>query len=221
MAVGILLFGPLSDKYGRKPMLIAGTCIYMIFSGACALAPSVGFLIGSRIIQALGAGCMVAVSTALIKDCFERQTRDVVLAVVQAMAVIAPMVAPVAGAWIVTLSGWRATFWLLAIIALLCLVAVAFLQETLHSEERESISVLKSLGGLIKVGKNPGFSHSLWIYACFLRKRCADNFPFMLYTVYRNGKCRASLQHCDAFKSAGKGYGICIGSYKFYTYCIR
>ena len=67
----------------------------MIFSGACALAPSVGFLIGSHIIQALGAGCMVAVSTALIKDCFERQTRDVVLAVVQAMAVIAPMVAPV------------------------------------------------------------------------------------------------------------------------------
>lgn len=174
MAVGILLFGPLSDKYGRKPMLMAGTCIYMIFSGACALAPSVGFLIGSRIIQALGAGCMVAVSTALIKDCFERQTRDVVLAVVQAMAVIAPMVAPVAGAWIVTLSGWRATFWLLAIIALLCLVAVASLQETLPSEERESISVLKSLGGLIKVGKNPGFS-------LFLLSVGVLSAPYMAY----------------------------------------
>lgn len=117
---------------------------------------------------------MVAVSTALIKDCFERQTRDVVLAVVQAMAVIAPMVAPVAGAWIVTLSGWRATFWLLAIIALLCLVAVAFLQETLPSEGRESISVLKSLGGLIKVGKNPGFS-------LFLLSVGVLSAPYMAY----------------------------------------
>ena len=158
MAVGILIFGPLSDKYGRKPMLMAGTCMYMMFSAACALAPGVEFLIGARILQALGAGCMIAVSTALIKDCFEEKTRDVVLAVVQAMAVIAPMVAPIVGAWIVTLSGWRATFWVLAAMALLCIVAVALLQETLPESERKGGSVAGSLKGLYNVAKNSGFS---------------------------------------------------------------
>lgn len=158
MAVGILLFGPLSDKYGRKSMLLLGTGVYAIFSAACAIAPTIGFLIVARIVQALGAGCMMAVSTALIKDSFEKRTRDVVLAVVQAMAVIAPMLAPIVGAWIVTVSGWRMTFWVLVAMAILCFTAVLLLQETIPAEERNKGSVLSSLGGLYKVGKNTGFS---------------------------------------------------------------
>ena len=158
MAVGILLFGPLSDKYGRKSMLLLGTGVYAIFSAACAIAPTIGFLIVARIVQALGAGCMMAVSTALIKDSFEKRTRDVVLAVVQAMAVIAPMLAPIVGAWIVTVSGWRMTFWVLVAMAILCFTAVLLLQETIPAEERNKGSVLSNLGGLYKVGKNTGFS---------------------------------------------------------------
>lgn len=174
MSIGILLFGPLSDKYGRKIVLIIGISTYLLFSAGCAIAGTIEVLIGARILQALGAGCMIAVSTALIKDCFNEKKRDTVLAVVQAMAVIGPMVAPVIGAWVITLSGWRMTFWLLAIIGILCLVAVIMLEETLPKEERHSGHILSTLGRLFAVGKNRGFS-------VFLLANALVSAPYLAY----------------------------------------
>mgnify|MGYP002644277621 CR=1 FL=1 len=176
MAVGILIFGPLSDKYGRKPLLITGTLFYTLFSAACAVAPTIHIMIAARIIQALGAGCMMAVSTALIKDCFEEKKRNTILAVVQAMSVIAPMVAPVLGAWVVTLSGWRMTFWILALLGLLCTVAVFFLHETLDTSERYTGRVLSTAGRLFVVGKNKGFT-------TFLLSAAMMSAPYMAYVA--------------------------------------
>lgn len=174
LAIGILIFGPLSDKYGRKPLLLLGTFLYLVFSGACALSADITQLILFRIFQALGAGCMVAVSTAIIKDNFKGKTRDVVLAVVQAMAVIAPMVAPLLGAFILTFATWRTTFWLLAVIAAVCLTATVFLQETLPEQQRYAGNLLGSMGRLFVVAKNKGFSAFLLIVALM-------SAPYMAY----------------------------------------
>lgn len=173
-AVGIIVFGPLSDKYGRKPILIIGLALYIIGSIACALSVSVYQLILFRVVQALGAGDAIAISTALVKDCFSGKLKSKVLAVVQAMGVIAPMAAPIAGAAILKVAEWRETFLVLAIIGVLTFVVAFLFQETLPKEERYKGSLGGSLIRLLVVGKNIGFSSFLFISAILAA-------PYMTY----------------------------------------
>ncbi|MEE0435860.1 MAG: Bcr/CflA family efflux MFS transporter [Peptococcaceae bacterium] len=158
MAIGMLVFGPLSDKYGRRRLLFAGSLVYAVFSVVCALSTSIWMLTFARVAEALGAGCMVAISTAMIKDCFDQKARSSILAVVQAMAVVAPMVAPIVGAFIVTHAGWRATFAVLGVFGALSTVAVLFVKETLAPQMRYEGTLLGSLGLLVTVGRNVNFS---------------------------------------------------------------
>ena len=131
---------------------------------------------GCCVLQALGAGCMVAISTAMIKDCFDRRTRNTILAVVQAMAVIAPMLAPIVGAFIVTHAGWRATFAVLAVLGAGCTISLVFLKETLAVEDRYTGTLAGSLGLLIDVGRNPGFT----VFLCSAAMLAA---PYMGYVA--------------------------------------
>ena len=164
-AIGIILSGPLSDKHGRKTSLTVGGILYVGASLACAESVSIYMLIISRILQALGAGAMVAISTALVKDCFDGSIRQKVLAIVQGMSVLAPMLAPLAGALILKYFSWRATFRVLVGIGVLCLILTAALQETLPPEERTDGDLGQSLKRLAAVGKNRSFRYLLLVAA--------------------------------------------------------
>ena len=173
-AVGLLAFGPASDRYGRKPVLLAGILTYALASALCALSVDIVMLIAMRILQALGAGAVSAVSTAVVKDAVVPKRREALLAVVQVMFVVGPVLAPVAGALILQVADWRMTFWVLAGIGLLCAGLALLFDETLPVSERYEGTVLGSVKQLGAVARNKGFSAFLGIVGLY-------NLPFMAY----------------------------------------
>ena len=162
-ALGILVWGPVSEKYGRKPILRIGLTLYVLGSAGCALSSNVTLLILSRVVQAFGGGAAEAVATSMVKDMYSGRKRESVLAVVMAMVVVAPVVAPVIGAIILKYMSWNAIFWVLAGIGTVSLFLSLLLEETL--EMRYSGSLGHSLGRLAVVLKNPGFSILLAIFS--------------------------------------------------------
>ena len=174
MAVGMLVLGPLSDRFGRKITLIVSLLLYMLASVMCAVTASIYFLILMRIVQGIGAGGMVSLSIAIIKDCFEGPTRATALAVVQSMSVIAPIAAPVIGALIIQVSTWRTVFFVLAAIAAACLAATFLFEESIHEGERNEGGIIDSIKRLSVVGRNVNFTSFLLAVSFF-------SAPFMAY----------------------------------------
>jgi len=156
-AIGIVVWGPLSDRYGRKFVILVGGLIYILSSMSCALSTNVYMLIVSRVFQGIGSGGITCASMAIIKDSFRGKQRETILAITQSVSGLAPMLAPVAGAWILKLTDWRGSFWLLALISFINLILTILYKETLKEEERYQGSIISSWGRLIVVAKNKSF----------------------------------------------------------------
>ena len=112
-ALSQTIFGPISDRFGRKPTIIIGTSIYLVASVACALATTVEQLIVFRLFQSIGAAAAPVVARAVVRDMFTRKEAARMYSVVTTVVAIAPVVAPVLGGFIVVWLGWRANFWVL------------------------------------------------------------------------------------------------------------
>ncbi|MBQ3106050.1 MAG: MFS transporter, partial [Eggerthellaceae bacterium] len=195
MAIGMLLLGPLSDRHGRKPVLLccvgAATCLSL----ACVFAQNIESLIAFRALQGLGAGGMIAVSTALIKDCFEGRRMATALAVTQAISLIAPIVAPLMGVAILQSFGWRGTFAALAVLMGLSLTGSLLLQETLPREKRLEGSVLQPFRNLGTFARQP-------IFIGFLTASALVASPYMGYINV------SSYIYIDLFGVSENAFGL-------------
>ena len=191
----MLVFGPLSDKYGRKPLLVVGMVLYSIGSVSCALAPSIEALIAVRVVQALGAGSMSTVCTAVVKDTFEMERREKILALIQVLFVIGPIVAPMAGTAVLAVADWRGTFWVLTVVGVACLALSLLFSETLDGKDRYRGSLASTLGRLVVVARDPGFFVFLVVSSIF-------EIPYMAYVSV------GSYIYIDFFGVGEVGYSL-------------
>ncbi|TWI68886.1 DHA1 family bicyclomycin/chloramphenicol resistance-like MFS transporter [Desulfobotulus alkaliphilus] len=128
----LLVYGPLSDRFGRKPPLMAGIAIYVAASFLCAVAPSIYHLIVYRVLQASGAAAASAIALAIIKDRIPGQRREQAMAHVAIITALAPMIAPVIGGLIMIRFSWPWIFVSQGILGLVSLGGVAMMQESLQ-----------------------------------------------------------------------------------------
>lgn len=150
--LGQLIGGPWSDSRGRRTPIIVGGIICALGAIACSVSPTIWVLIAARVVQGVGGGIAAATARAVIVDVARGPQLAKVMSVMQAIGGLAPMVAPVVGALVFTLAGWRMVFWTLAGFGLLMVVTSSFfIPETLECEHRHAGGFRQSIGGIAEV----------------------------------------------------------------------
>ena len=156
-----LVSGPLSDRYGRRPVLFGGLLTYLLASIACSLAPSVVLLISGRFVQAVGCCTAAVVARAIIRDQFTPAEGARMIARASSLLAIAPILGPIAGGYLQVTFGWRAAFVVHTVFcALLALAARAWLRETNLQKNPQATQFASLLRDYWTIAATPAF----WAY---------------------------------------------------------
>lgn len=171
-AVMSIFHGPLSDALGRKPVMIGGLIGYVVASVACALAPSLTFLLAARVAQGLFAGAATIVSRAVIRDLFSGAEAQRLMARVMMIFAIAPAIAPVIGGEILRFGPWHWIFWFVAAYGIAAAVLTAVvLPETQPKARRTPLRVGAVVGSLWQVARSGRFQRlafsSAFVFAAY------------------------------------------------------
>ena len=184
MALSTLLAGPMSDRFGRKKVMIASISIYTICNVACMLSTHIAFLIAARALSACGAGGMLNASTALTKDVFSGRERDTTLSIVQVFQIVAPLLAPVIGAALLTYLSWHASFGVLAGIGAIEILLAAIQPETQPEDERGASKISETFKSLGIILRNRSFTLMMIcvgaLQACFMAYLATSSYIYQI-----------------------------------------
>jgi len=149
-AVGQIVYGPVSDRHGRKPVLLGALALYVVASLACALSQSIEMLIAARAVQALGGSGGIVLARAIVRDLYSGARAGRELSLIAAVMALAPVLAPVAGGALESVFGWRSVFFTLVASGVAGVGVVwLLLPETLARRAAEPVSpaaILRSYG---------------------------------------------------------------------------
>ncbi len=168
-AVGPLVYGPLSERFGRRPVLLSGLVLYSMASLACFASGTLGALLIGRFVQGLGAASASVLALAIVRDLYEGNEARRKLSYVMLILGLMPMIAPTLGALVLVAFGWRAVYAAMAIAGLALFAGVAAgLAETIPARNPGALRPRQLLANYAEVVRNPlGFGYSMLGALCF------------------------------------------------------
>ncbi|MFJ3701942.1 MULTISPECIES: Bcr/CflA family multidrug efflux MFS transporter [Streptomyces] len=187
MALGQLVVGPMSDRWGRRTPLLLGMVVYVIATAICAVAPTAELLIGFRLLQGLAGAAGIVISRAVVRDLYDGDEMARFFSTLMLISGVAPVIAPVIGGQVLQFTDWRGIFVVLTFVGvLLTLVVWKWLHETLPAEKRHTGGVgdaLRTMRGLLADRVFTGYmiAGSLAFAALFAYVAAS---PFVVQEIY-------------------------------------
>src|SRR5438067_10073866 len=199
LAVGQLAFGPIADRYGRKPPLLGGLVVFALASAGCLLVGSIGHFVLLRFAQALGGASGMVVIRAVIRDKFDEIQSARVLSLMMLVMGAAPILAPLAGGWLLVNGSWHWIFGFLAAYTVLCICLVsAFLEET-HPVHRRSATLVRALAAALPLFRDRRFCGPVIVFIA----------PFGAFFAYL---AAAPFVYIEYFGVAAENFGWYFGA---------
>jgi DHA1 family bicyclomycin/chloramphenicol resistance-like MFS transporter len=150
IACSQIIMGPLSDRFGRRPVLLAGLGLMVLASAACIFAETLPQLIAARFLQALGGATGMVVSRAIIRDLYSRERTSSMISLVIAVMMIAQMLSPLTGGLLETAFGWRSIFYVITAASLVIAVAIALALPETRRDRAEGSGFRGDVGSLFR-----------------------------------------------------------------------
>jgi DHA1 family bicyclomycin/chloramphenicol resistance-like MFS transporter len=187
MALGQLVVGPMSDRWGRRRPLLAGLVVYVVATALCAVAPTVEFLVGFRLAQGLAGAAGIVIARAVVRDLYDGVAMARFFSTLMLIGGVAPVVAPLIGGQILRVTDWRGVFVVLTVIgALLAALVWARLPETLPVAERHTGGVGEALHSMRRLLADLPFTGYLltggFAFAALFAYISAS--PFVIQEIY-------------------------------------
>ncbi len=185
-SLGQLLWGPIGDRYGRRPPIAMGLGLFVIGSAGCALSASAWAIIGWRVAQAAGACAGVVLARAMVRDLYAGQRAAQMLSTLMTVMAIAPLLGPLIGGQILLHASWRAIFWVLVVVGVATMMALFALPETLPpgQRNREPLRLaLAAYGQLVRQRQLMGYAGAIGFYYVAAYAYIAGS-PFAYIEIY-------------------------------------
>jgi DHA1 family bicyclomycin/chloramphenicol resistance-like MFS transporter len=175
-----LFIGPISDRFGRRPVMLGGMLLYLVATAICALSQNIETLIFGRMLQAVGGSTGLVLGRAVVRDLYGRDRSASMIGYVTTAMMVVPLVTPTIGGFLDQFYGWQASFIFAAIFGVVVLVFAWFAMHETKHDLVESLSLFGTFNGIGVIARYPAF----WGYAMFAAMLSAMFFSFLAGAPY-------------------------------------